>query len=126
MNILDLYCGLGGWAKGFLERGHSVTGYDIIDFSERYPGKFIDNMQIYKGFLEDLNSGKFYQRFEAIQKIQEDQQQILKKTQELALQHTQRTDESISQVIDLVQKVSLQFYSSLNELKTAIVSMGRP
>ena len=41
MNILDLYCGLGGWAKGFLERGHSVTGYDIIDFSERYPGKFV-------------------------------------------------------------------------------------
>ena len=41
MNILDLYCGLGGWAEGFLEKGHSVTGYDIIDFSERYPGKFI-------------------------------------------------------------------------------------
>ena len=41
MNILDLYCGLGGWAKGFLEKGHSVTGYDIIDFSEKYPGKFI-------------------------------------------------------------------------------------
>ena len=41
MNILDLYCGLGGWARGFLERGHSVTGYDIIDFSEKYPGKFV-------------------------------------------------------------------------------------
>ena len=41
MNIIDLYCGLGGWAKGFLEKGHSVTGYDIIDFSEKYPGKFV-------------------------------------------------------------------------------------
>jgi hypothetical protein len=41
MNIVDLYCGLGGWAVGFLEKGHSVTGYDIIDFSEKYPGKFI-------------------------------------------------------------------------------------
>ena len=41
MNIIDLYCGLGGCAKGFLEKGHSVTGYDIIDFSEKYPGKFV-------------------------------------------------------------------------------------
>ncbi len=41
MNILDLYCGLGGWAIGFLKKGHDVTGYDIIDFSEKYPGKFV-------------------------------------------------------------------------------------
>lgn len=41
MNVIDLYCGLGGWAKGFLEKRHSVTGYDIIDFSEQYPGKFV-------------------------------------------------------------------------------------
>ena len=41
MNILDLYCGLGGWAVGFLEKGHNVTGYDIMDFSEKYPGKFV-------------------------------------------------------------------------------------
>ena len=41
MNVIDLYCGLGGWAKGFLEKGHSVTGYDIIDFSEQYPRKFV-------------------------------------------------------------------------------------
>ena len=106
---------------------------EIVDFSNGppefesvHPVKFIDNMQIYKGFLEDLNSGKFYQRFEAIQKIQEDQQQILKKTQELALEHSKRTDESINQVVDMVQKISLQFYSSLNDLKSAIVSMGRP
>ena len=101
-------------------------GPDVPEFESVHPGKFIDNMQVYKGFLEDLNSGKFYQRFEAIQKIQEEQQQLLKKTQELAMEHTQRTDESISQVVDMVQKISLQFYSSLNDLKTAIVSMGRP
>ena len=41
MKILDLYCGLGGWAKGFVEQGHDVTGYDIIDFSRQYPGKFV-------------------------------------------------------------------------------------
>lgn len=96
----------------------------IVDMSKGpeaegvHPKKFIYYMQVYKSFLDDLFTGKFYERFEAIQKVEQDQQQILKKTQELALQHTQRTDESISQVIDLVQKVSLQFYSSLNELKT--------
>ena len=98
-------------------------GPDVPEFESVHPGKFIDNMQIYKGFLEDLNSGKFYQRFEAIQKIQEDQQQLLKKTQEIGLDQSRRTDESIAQVIDLISKVSLQFYSSLNDLTAAIQQM---
>ena len=41
MKVIDLFCGLGGWAKGFIEKGHEITGYDIIDFSQSYPGKFI-------------------------------------------------------------------------------------
>ena len=104
----------------------------IVDFSMGppelegvHPQKFIDTMQIYKGFLEDLTSGKFYKRFEAIQQVQEQQQQILKKTEELALDHTKRTDESISQVVDMVKQISVQFYSSLNELKDVLVSMRR-
>ena len=100
-------------------------GPDKPEFESVHPTKFIDNMKIYKGFLEDLNSGKFYERFEILQKVQEEQQKILKTTQELSIDQMKRTDESISQVIDLVQKVSLQFYSSLSELKEAIVSMGR-
>lgn len=91
-----------------------------------HPNKFIYNMQIYRGFLNDLFSGKFYEKFEAIQKIEEGQQQILKKHQELSLEQTQRTDESISQVIEMVQKMSVQFYSSLNDLKSAIISNWRP
>ena len=91
-----------------------------------HPNKFIYNMQIYRGFLNDLFSGKFYEKFEAIQKIEEGQQQILKKHQELSLEQTQRSDESISQVIEMVQKMAVQFYSSLNDLKTAIVSNWRP
>lgn len=104
----------------------------IVDFSMGppelegvHPQKFIDTMQVYKGFLEDLTSGKFYKRFEAIQQVQEQQQQILKKTEELALDHTKRTDESISQVVDMVKQISVQFYSSLNELKDVLVSMRR-
>lgn len=106
---------------------------EIVDFSfgpaefeSVHPKKFIENMQVYRSFLEDLNSGKFYERFEIIQKVQQDQQEILKKTQEISLDHSKRTDESISQVIDLVQKVSLQFYSSLNDLRSAIESMRGP
>ena len=41
MIILDLYCGLGGWATGLIEEGHRVTGYDIRDFSIGYPGEFV-------------------------------------------------------------------------------------
>jgi hypothetical protein len=41
MNIIDLYCGMGGWAKGLIDAGHQVTGYDIVDFSAVYPGNFI-------------------------------------------------------------------------------------
>ena len=91
-----------------------------------HPNKFIYNMQIYRGFLNDLFSGKFYEKFEAIQKIEEGQQRILKKHQELSLEQTQRTDESISQVIEMVQRMSVQFYSSLNDLKSAIISNWRP
>ncbi len=51
MNVIDLYCGLGGWAKGFVEKGDNVTGYDIIDFSEKYPGKFVkSDLLILKDF----------------------------------------------------------------------------
>lgn len=41
MKIVDLYCGLGGWARGLIDTGHDVTGYDIVDFSKEYPGKFV-------------------------------------------------------------------------------------
>lgn len=41
MIVLDLYCGLGGWATGFLETGNRVIGYDIADFRNEYPGWFI-------------------------------------------------------------------------------------
>jgi DNA (cytosine-5)-methyltransferase 1 len=38
--VLDLFCGLGGWAQGFIRKGYEVHGYDIVDFSEYYPGIF--------------------------------------------------------------------------------------
>ena len=41
LSVLDLYCGLGGWTYGFIKNGISVTGYDIVDFSNYYPAKFI-------------------------------------------------------------------------------------
>ena len=41
MKVIDLYCGLGGWASGLVNNGFDVTGYDIVDFSGYYPGRFI-------------------------------------------------------------------------------------
>lgn len=38
--VVDLGCGLGGWSKGFIEKGFEVHGYDIQDFSDHYPGIF--------------------------------------------------------------------------------------
>ena len=41
---IDLYCGLGGWAEGFLSEGFEVIGFDIErhDYGTGgYPGKLI-------------------------------------------------------------------------------------
>ena len=41
---IDLYCGLGGWADGFLAEGYKVKGFDIEvhDYGTgRYPGELI-------------------------------------------------------------------------------------
>ena len=37
---LDLFCGRGGWARGFLDAGYRVVGFDIEDESDHYPGEF--------------------------------------------------------------------------------------
>ena len=39
MKVLELFCGLGGWSKPFIECGHNCTGVDIVNLG--YPGKFI-------------------------------------------------------------------------------------
>jgi hypothetical protein len=41
---IDLFCGLGGWAEGFLSEGYEVTGYDIErhDYGHgTYPGELV-------------------------------------------------------------------------------------
>ena len=41
---IDLYCGLGGWAEGFLAEGYDVVGFDIErhDYgSGSYPGELV-------------------------------------------------------------------------------------
>jgi hypothetical protein len=42
--VYDLYCGLGGWAEGFLAEGYDVIGFDIErhDYGTGgYPGKLV-------------------------------------------------------------------------------------
>ncbi len=36
---IDLYCGLGGWAEGFLSQGYDVIGFDII--RRPYPAQMV-------------------------------------------------------------------------------------
>ena len=39
---IDLYCGLGGWAEGFLAEGYRVIGFDNNPrFAKVYPGEFV-------------------------------------------------------------------------------------
>lgn len=42
--VVDLFCGLGGWTKGFLDAGYDAWGFDIErhEYGEkRYPGQLI-------------------------------------------------------------------------------------
>ena len=42
--VIDLYCGLGGWAEGFLLEGYDVIGFDIErhDYGMGgYPGQLV-------------------------------------------------------------------------------------
>ena len=36
---IDLFCGLGGWAEGFLSEGWRIIGFD--NESKPYPGEFV-------------------------------------------------------------------------------------
>ena len=39
---IDLFCGLGGWAEGFLAEGYRVVGFDNdARFAGVYPGEFV-------------------------------------------------------------------------------------
>ena len=39
---IDLFCGLGGWAEGFLREGYRVVGFDNDPwFAKVYPGEFV-------------------------------------------------------------------------------------
>lgn len=39
---IDLCCGLGGWAEGFLMEGYRVVGFDVdSQFGDIYPGEFV-------------------------------------------------------------------------------------
>lgn len=56
--LLDLYCGSGGAAKGYINAGFEVTGIDVKDINN-YPGQFIKSDAI-----EFLNEN--YMNFDAI------------------------------------------------------------
>jgi len=37
--VIDMFCGLGGWAEGFLAEGYTVIGFDIEQWP--YPGQLV-------------------------------------------------------------------------------------
>lgn len=41
MKLLDLFCGQGGAAAGYMAAGWTVTGVDIANHGKRYPGEFV-------------------------------------------------------------------------------------
>ncbi len=51
---IDLFCGLGGWTKGFLAEGWDVIGFDI-EHKASYPGQYIE-MDVAKLSGYDLRS----------------------------------------------------------------------
>jgi hypothetical protein len=59
MKVLDLFCGLGGWSKGFHAEGYECIGVDIVDVG--YPYKIIikDLSKIDDEFIEQLKKENF-------------------------------------------------------------------
>lgn len=41
--LLDLFCGQGGAAMGYIRAGLDVVGVDRVDHSARYPGRFVQD-----------------------------------------------------------------------------------
>jgi C-5 cytosine-specific DNA methylase len=42
--VIDLFCGLGGWAEGFLAEGYDVVGFDIerhVYADQKYPAQLV-------------------------------------------------------------------------------------
>ena len=53
LRLLDLFCGVGGWSKGFIANGWECVGVDIKEFD--YPGTFIKS-DVYDLDPEFINS----------------------------------------------------------------------
>lgn len=58
--VVDLFCGTGGWTKGFLAEGWRARGYDIEEHvygDERYPGEFVlrDLLQMHGSEVADAD-----------------------------------------------------------------------
>jgi hypothetical protein len=54
--ILDIFCGVGGWTKGFQRHGWNCTGVDLHPFP--YPGEFIqaDALTLTPEFLNQFDA----------------------------------------------------------------------
>jgi hypothetical protein len=50
---VDLFCGLGGWAEGFLAEGWRVIGFDV----ERYWPSITDSLNVHYNTIWDIEKG---------------------------------------------------------------------
>lgn len=97
---------------------------EIVDFSKGpaefesvHPKKLIENLEIYKQFLDDLNSGEFYDRINKIVEVQEKTMQIQEKQEEIQKNAFSQFDERINEHLNLVNNLATQFFHALDELK---------
>lgn len=100
---------------------------EIVDFSNGppefegvHPKKFIDHMTIYKNFLDDLNSGKFYQTIGQIVESQKQMQEAQERILEIHKDGFKQHDERINQVLDVVERLAVSINSTIQNLVTAI------
>jgi len=101
---------------------------EIVDFSKGpaefesvHPKRLIENLEIYKQFLDDLNSGKFYERINKIVETQEKEIQIQEKQEEIQKNAFNQFDERINEHLNLVNNLATQFFHALDELKNYII-----
>lgn len=51
--VIDLFCGLGGWSRAFLDEGWDAIGFDIVE-QPKYPGKFVAaDVRVLASYVEE-------------------------------------------------------------------------
>lgn len=97
-------------------------GHPELESKHRH--KFMDNIEIYQGFLTDLISGKFYQSLTVLSEGIATLEATSKKVMDLHADGFRQHDERIGQITDLIEKLALTVNKSIGDLTDKVAQIG--